>query len=216
MRIDWQAIDHVFLDMDGTLLDLHFDNHFWHQVLPREYARINGLTFESALKLLRIKFEAKQGDLEWYCVDFWSQELQMDVMDLKHANPDKIALRPDVPQLLEGLQRLDKKFALVTNAHREVISLKLGKTGLKEKFKKVYSSHDYGYAKESVTFWERFFDDVKFDPARTLFIDDSEPVLEAAEQFGIKWLRSISVPDSAQPRTAPSRFVEIDRFAEIL
>ena len=25
--INWQQIDTVFLDMDGTLLDLHFDNY---------------------------------------------------------------------------------------------------------------------------------------------------------------------------------------------
>ena len=216
MRIDWQGIDHVFLDMDGTLLDLHFDTHFWHQVLPQEYARINELTVESALKSLRARFEAKRGQLEWYCVEFWSRELQVDVMSLKHQNPNKIALRPGVLELLEGLQRLGKKFSLLTNAHREVVNLKLKKTGLQEKFEQVYCSHDFGHAKESEAFWERFSDSVKFDPGRTLFIDDSEPVLEAAAQFGIKWLRSIRVPDSQQPRSAPSRFVEIDRLAEIL
>ena len=27
--IDWQSIDDVLLDMDGTLLDLHYDATFW-------------------------------------------------------------------------------------------------------------------------------------------------------------------------------------------
>ena len=36
--INWPQIDTVFLDMDGTLLDLHFDNHFWREHMPRRYA----------------------------------------------------------------------------------------------------------------------------------------------------------------------------------
>ena len=32
---DWSCIEVVCLDMDGTVLDLHFDNLFWLEVLPR-------------------------------------------------------------------------------------------------------------------------------------------------------------------------------------
>ncbi|HBT55971.1 MAG TPA: haloacid dehalogenase, partial [Pseudomonas sp.] len=32
--LNWNAIDTVLLDMDGTLLDLHFDNHFWLEHMP--------------------------------------------------------------------------------------------------------------------------------------------------------------------------------------
>ncbi|MFV8760570.1 GMP/IMP nucleotidase, partial [Yersinia enterocolitica] len=28
-ELNWQEIDTVLLDMDGTLLDLEFDSHFW-------------------------------------------------------------------------------------------------------------------------------------------------------------------------------------------
>lgn len=41
--IDWSAIDTVLLDMDGTLLDLHFDNHFWQHHLPLRFAERHGL-----------------------------------------------------------------------------------------------------------------------------------------------------------------------------
>ena len=215
IQIDWQSIDHVFLDMDGTLLDLHFDNHFWQQVLPMEYARINGLTVESALASLVPKFESKQGQLDWYCVDYWSRELDIDVMRLKYKNPQKISLRPGAFELLDAIKKLAAEPALLTNAHRSVVDFKFDKTGLGQAIDKIHCSHDYGHPKESPAFWVRFSDTVKFDPARTLFIDDSEPVLEAAEQFGVKWLRSISAPDSRQPRNAPSRFPEIDQFSDI-
>ena len=32
--MDWKSITAVFLDMDGTLLDLYFDNYFWHEHVP--------------------------------------------------------------------------------------------------------------------------------------------------------------------------------------
>lgn len=32
--IAWKEIDTVLLDMDGTLLDLNFDNHFWKEFVP--------------------------------------------------------------------------------------------------------------------------------------------------------------------------------------
>ena len=36
--IDWNAINTVLLDMDGTILDLHFDNYFWKEYVPQKYA----------------------------------------------------------------------------------------------------------------------------------------------------------------------------------
>lgn len=37
LDIDWQAVDTVLLDMDGTLLDLAFDNYFWQKLVPETY-----------------------------------------------------------------------------------------------------------------------------------------------------------------------------------
>jgi putative hydrolase of the HAD superfamily len=36
---DWNTINTVLLDMDGTLLDLHFDNHFWLSLVPLELSK---------------------------------------------------------------------------------------------------------------------------------------------------------------------------------
>ena len=36
--IDWEEIDTILLDMDGTLLDLNYDLHFWLEHLPLIYA----------------------------------------------------------------------------------------------------------------------------------------------------------------------------------
>ena len=42
--IDWSQIDTVLLDMDGTLLDLRFDNHFWLELVPRRFAEMHGIS----------------------------------------------------------------------------------------------------------------------------------------------------------------------------
>ena len=42
--LPWPDIDTVLLDMDGTLLDLHFDNHFWLELLPQRYAELHGIS----------------------------------------------------------------------------------------------------------------------------------------------------------------------------
>jgi 5'-nucleotidase len=35
LDLDWNNIDTVLLDMDGTLLDLAFDSQFWLQDVPQ-------------------------------------------------------------------------------------------------------------------------------------------------------------------------------------
>ena len=48
-RVDWTKVDHVLLDMDGTLLDLAFDNDFWGHQIHAHYAALNKLSYESVV-----------------------------------------------------------------------------------------------------------------------------------------------------------------------
>lgn len=213
--LDWNAIDTVLLDMDGTLLDLHFDSYFWLQHLPARYAAIHGVAPDLARQQLLERIMKEQGSLNWYCVDYWSRELQVDIAALKHEVADKVAFRPQVQDFLHALRKAGKRAVIVTNAHRKSLGLKLERTGLDRYVDHIICSHDYGLPKEQPEFWRLLQDDEPFDPARTLLIDDSLPVLRSAERFGIGYLLSIAQPDSQQPPREETEFRAVHHFQDL-
>ncbi len=213
---DWNNVDTVLLDMDGTLLDLYFDNHFWIEYLPRCYAQRHGVHEEHARVHLAEIFAAQRGTLNWYCVDYWSQQLQLDIGELKREIRHLIAIRPHVEDFLQRLHDSPRQVWLVTNAHRKSLDIKIARTGIDRWFDRVISSHDYASPKESAEFWQRLRAEHPFDPERTLFIDDSASVLHAAQRFGIRYLLTLLQPDSRQAHREQTEFPGILHFDEIM
>ncbi len=152
--IAWSQIDTVFLDMDGTLLDLHFDNHFWLEHMPRRYAEYHGLAQETARAHLNAHYERHSGTLNWYCLDFWSSELALDIVQLKEEVVHLIAVRPDVPAFLQALRASKRRVVMVTNAHPKSLDLKMRETGIDAYFDALISSHQVGLPKEHPDFWQ--------------------------------------------------------------
>lgn len=216
IRIDWDGIDSVFLDMDGTLLDLHFDNHFWLEHVPRRYGEARGLTIEAAKAELLPRYRDIEGTLNWYCVDHWSRELGLDIVLLKQEVEHLIAVHPHVMEFLESLATLGKRRVLVTNAHQKTLGLKLERTRLAGHFERIVSSHDLGVAKESPGFWHRLRAIEPFDRDRTLFVDDNLNVLRAAREEGLRWLLAVMEPDSRAPCRPVDEFPAIRNFSELL
>lgn len=212
---DWQQIDTVLLDMDGTLLDLHFDNYFWNQLVPERYASLKGMSLEDATFELNKSFVGLRGTLNWYCTDFWTELTGLNIMALKRECQDKIALRPQTAEFLQLLRALKKRTLIVTNAHPDSVSLKMQRTGLDQMVDRVISSHPYRHPKEESAFWHALKQDEPFAPERTLFIDDSQAVLESAANWGIGFIVSVQNPDSQKPANPPSRFFSIHHFAEL-
>ena len=213
--IDWQSIDTVLLDMDGTLLDLHFDDHFWQEYLPSRYAEANHLSLKGAKEILVPKFKKMEGTLEWYCLDFWSKELQMNIPELKAELSHLIAIHDGVVHFLDALHNLNKRVLLVTNAHPDVLSIKMKKTALADKFDQLITSHEFGLPKEDPEFWHRLVDKHYFESDKTIFIDDSLPVLRSAQCFGIKHLYTIRKPSSHKPARNITEFPMVDTFFNI-
>jgi putative hydrolase of the HAD superfamily len=209
--IDWANIDTVCLDMDGTLLDLAFDNWFWQQHLPEVYAQKNGLPPAAASAALMARIDAHTGTLNWYSLDFWSRETGIDITALKQAASQRISLRPNALAFLAALRDTPKKMLLTTNADPSALAIKLAQTGIAPYFDALVSSHEYGAAKEHQDFWHGLRREHPFDPARTLLLDDSLSVLTSARDYGIGHLCSIRQPDSTRPprlHTQPFPFVD--------
>src|SRR6185369_10655 len=216
MLIDWNDIDTVLLDMDGTLLDRHFDDHFWLEHVPKRYAAKHHLPVEAAKEKLYAMFRSQENTLNWTDLDYWSEQLGLDIPLLKQEVDHLIAVHPDVIEFLDFLRRENKGIHLVTNAHGKTLSLKMKKTRLGSYFDTIVSAHDLGLPKEDVAFWDRLQEKIPFDPSRTMLGEDSETNLGTAASYGIRYLIFVSSSSSKLPSVPSERFRSVNTFKELL
>ncbi|MFT4614441.1 MAG: HAD superfamily hydrolase (TIGR01509 family) [Bacteroidia bacterium] len=214
--INWNTIDTVLLDMDGTLLDLHYDNYFWSEHLPREYARKHQISEAESSERLHSQISSEQGTLQWYSLDHWSQQLQMDIPALKREIQHMIRLRPFAIEFLTQLHNSSRDVVLVTNAHRKTLEIKMDNVDITGWFDRVVVSHDLDAPKEEQAFWHRLQDLHPFDPTRTLLIDDTQSVLASAQRYGITHLLTLLQPDSNRQKRINTDFPGIHHFDEIM
>ncbi|WP_261594670.1 GMP/IMP nucleotidase [Pseudoalteromonas holothuriae] len=214
--LNWSQIDTVLLDMDGTLLDLHFDSYFWLHVVPTEHAKKQNISFEAAKIDILKRYEAVHGQIQWYCLDYWQQQLGLPIMALKKEIQHLISIREDVPEFLTALKKSGKKLILLTNAHPDSLSLKVELVDFAHYLDVLISTHQYGVSKESQSLWQQVHADLGFDKQRTLFVDDSLSVLNAAKEFGIGHLLAVANPDSKQPVNEITDYLSITDYRTLL
>jgi putative hydrolase of the HAD superfamily len=214
--VAWAEIDSVLLDMDGTLLDLRFDNWFWANLVPEQYARAKAVSLAEAQAELAPLFTKVAHTLPWYCIDHWSRELDLDIRALKRNACEHIRFLPGAEQFLEKLRLSGKRIVMVTNSHPATLAIKDEQVAITRHFDACYSTHAFGVPKEDASFWPRLMAQEVFDARRTLFVDDSLPVLESARRFGIAHLRAVCRPDSGRPPASTAPFIAIDGVAELL
>src|SRR4029450_8434695 len=195
----WDHIDTVLLDLDGTLLDLAFDTYFWWQHIPEMYGASRALSLEDSRAQLKPRFQACQHTLNWYCVEYWSRELGLDVPALKRASADRIGWLPGAEDFLRRVRARGKRVVMLTNAHPLAVQIKDERTGVTRYFDAVHSSHSFGAPKEDPRFWSALRAAEPFDPQRAMFVDDSPPVVRAAREAGIRWIYAVRHPDSSGP-----------------
>ena len=214
--VEWSAIDTVLLDMDGTLLDLRFDTWFWQELIPSRYAAANGLELKATQDLLAPRFTAVKGTLQWYCIEYWTRELKLDIGGIKREAQGVVSFLPGAKEFLLKLKDAGKRCALVTNAHPKTLAIKDEQVALTQYFDACYSTHTFEFPKEHWEFWPRLAAAEKFDAKRTLFVDDSLSVLDAARDFGIGWLRAVGRPDSGRAPQPTGDYPAVDRVADLM
>jgi len=212
----WHQIDTILLDLDGTLLDKYFDDFFWEEFVPEVFARQNMINRAEAKQTLLNTYKKVENTLEWNDLDYWSAELGLNIPLLKKEIAHLISIRPQVIEFLDFLKEKKKNIYLVTNAHPKTIEVKFAKVNIREHFEAIFSSKDVGAAKEQPEFWHRLRTLLYFDKNRTLFIDDTEKVLQSAEDYGLYHLLHIANPSSKQPAAFSATFPSIMSFKELM
>ncbi len=220
MNIDpktaFESCETLMLDMDGTILDLAFDNYVWRDLVPRRYAVHKDLSIEDSRDYLFELYSHVDGDLEWYCLDHWSERLGMDIMGLHHDISHRIGYLPGAREFLADVAQRDIRVLLVTNSHPGTLELKDAVTGLGDFFDELHSSHVFGHAKERQAFWRALREAEDFDPATTLFIDDTQPVLHSAKEYGVGMLLTVTVPDTSAPRRSGLHYAGVEKLSDLL
>lgn len=212
----WSTIDTVLLDMDGTLLDKHFDDYFWETFVPENYALAHDMTVQEAREVLLKKYRGCEGTLQWTDLDFWSAELGLDIPALKVQVEHLIQIHPFVVPFLDFCRGKGKRVFLVTNAHSKTLDIKMKKTALGGHFDGIVCSLEVGTAKEDPTFWAALQQHISYDKSRTLLCDDTEEVLVSANQYGIQHLVYVARPSSRGPVRQSERFPSIVYFNELM
>lgn len=214
--VDWSTIDTVLLDMDGTLLDKHFDDYFWEHYVPENYAEKYKLSIDAAKAVLFEKYKSQEGSLAWTDLDYWSDVLGLDIPALKIKVDHLIQVHPYVVEFLKYCRQNEKKIYLVTNAHSKTLKIKMDKTALGGYFDGIVCAEEVGVAKEDPDFWPLLQNLIHFDRKRTLFADDTERVLHSADGFGFGYLIFVARPSSKAPVEHSTRFSSIEYFKELI
>lgn len=209
-QLNWDEIDDVLLDMDGTLLDRHFDNFFFEEELPRRYAVLHGLSFDDARDRLMAMYRSVEGELAWTDLHYWTGRVGINVVAMHRELDHMIGYLHGAESFLGELKRRGKRITIVTNAHRAGVDVKTAKTGLDRRVDRIVDAFEVGYLKMRPEYWPTCQRLVGFDPKRSLYVDDDEGCLVAAEQFGIGQIIHSSKSSSQLPATSSMKFNSIE------
>ena len=214
--LDWSTVDTVLLDLDGTLLDKYFDDYFWEEYVPQVFAKQNNLSPDEAQAALLARYQRVENTLQWTDLDYWSEQLQLDIPELKTRIDHLIQVHPYVIDFLKFVHGVGKEVHLVTNAHSKTLKIKLQKTTLGPWFTSIVCSEEVGEAKEHPVFWQRLEKILNFEKERTLLADDTLKVLRSARKFGIRHLIHVARPSSRLPAEFSNEFTSITFFKELM
>ena len=215
-HLNWDDIDDVLLDMDGTLLDRHFDNFFFEEELPRRYAVLHGLTHEGSRDRLMAMYRSVEGELAWTDLDYWTERVGIDVVALHKELDHLVGFLPSTEMFLRDLKLLGRRVTILTNAHQAGVDVKIAKTGLDRHVDRIVTASEVGYLKMRPAYWPACQQLVGFNPERALFIDDDESCLAAAKQFGIAHLVHSAKSSSQLPSAPSASFTSVENLSTLM
>ncbi len=213
---DWENVETVLLDMDGTLLDLHYDTHVWTEVVPKFWAQVNKKPLESAREYVAEEISKVYGKLAFYDIYYWNNFLDLDIAKLHREQKHLIAWRPGAREFMLALKDLGKRRVLVTNCHRDILEIKLEMTDLGEHIDKIFSCHDFGAPKEEQEFWRALKLADNYEPETSVLLDDNKSCLKSARKFGIRHPIGITTPNSQSATKKFAGFMEVENLMTLV
>ena len=213
--VPWDKIKTILLDMDGTLLDLNYDNYVWNHALPAAYAKEHSMNLESARSSLITHMQEIHGTIDFYSFSYWTDYTKLDIVELHRRYIDLIEFRAGAKAFLAWAKRSNKTTIIATNAHPDSIKIKDEVSNISNLVDHVVSSHQYSYPKETSGFWQNLKEDYDIDKKRSIFIDDNAPVLDSSKKFGIAYNLIVSRPDSQKPKKTGLSYPAFDEYGDI-
>jgi len=214
-RPDWPNIDTVLLDLDGTLLDQAYDNHIWRDLVPQRFAVAQSLDLQEAYAEIARRFAERSGTLDWYCIEYWSRTLGVDIGALHREVRSHVAWLPGAREFLVRMRASGKRLVLLTNSHPVALAVKHEESGVLDYLDAAVTSHDFGAPKEHAQFWSAARERFAYDPARSLFADDNSKMLEAARAAGIRWVYGVRHWDTRGSRREHADHPAVDAVADL-
>jgi GMP/IMP 5'-nucleotidase len=213
---DWSRIDTVLLDLDGTLLDQAYDNHIWRELVPQRFAVSQGLEMNAACAEVARRFATRSHTLDWYCIEYWTRDLGVDIGALHREVRSHVAWLPGARDFLVRTRAAGKRLVLLTNSHPIALRVKHEQTGVLDLLDAAVSSHEFGVPKEDARFWEAAAARFGFDPARSMFVDDNKYMLDAARAAGIRWVYGVRHWDTKSAKREHVEHEAVDSVLDLL
>jgi putative hydrolase of the HAD superfamily len=214
-RPDWPAIDTVLLDLDGTLLDQAYDNHIWRDLVPQRFAVAQSMDLHAAYAEIARRFAERSGTLDWYCIEYWSRTLGIDIGALHREVRSHVAWLPGAREFLVRMRESGKRLVLLTNSHPIALAVKHEESGVLDYLDAAVTSHDFGAPKEHAQFWTAARERFAYDPSRSLFADDNSKMLEAARTAGIRWVYGVRHWDTKGSRREHMDHPAVDAVSDL-
>ena len=177
----------ISFDVDGTLVDLDYNDLIWFKEIPGLVAKKKKISFEKSLKYVYGEYtKLGEHNLNWYDINYWITHFRLT------ASPEKILEKYEsqvkiFPEVIPLLEELNKNFMLIviTAMPREFLIPKMKK--LEKYFKFAFSAlSDFKELKNS-EIYSKISKTLKVVPEQILHIGDHwEFDYLAAQKAGMK------------------------------
>jgi putative hydrolase of the HAD superfamily len=161
-------------------------------------------------------YRSVEGQLAWTDLHYWSDRVGIDVVAMHKELDHMIGFLPGAEAFLQELRTRGKRITVVTNAHQAGVAVKSAKTGLSRYVDRIVDAFEVGYLKMRSEYWPACRRLLKFDPVRSLYIDDDESCLHAARQYGIGSIIHSAKSSSQLPAVYSTNFASVDRLSTLL